>query len=46
MLDFQYYSPTRVVFGRNAVKELGGLLMDLASAHLVREGSVFLFIQK
>ena len=28
MLDFQYYSPTRVVFGRNAVKELGGLLKD------------------
>ena len=26
MLDFQYYSPTRVVFGRNAVKELGKLL--------------------
>ncbi len=26
MLDFQYYSPTRVVFGRNAVKELGNLL--------------------
>ena len=28
MLDFQYYSPTRVVFGRNAVKELGKLLKD------------------
>ena len=26
MLDFQYYSPTRVIFGRNAVKELGNLL--------------------
>ncbi len=26
MLDFQYYSPTRVVFGRNAVNELGNLL--------------------
>lgn len=28
MLDFQYYSPTRVVFGKNAVKELGKLLKD------------------
>ena len=26
MLDFQYYSPTRVVFGRNAIEQLGALL--------------------
>ncbi len=26
MLDFQYYSPTRVVFGRHALDQLGPLL--------------------
>lgn len=28
MLDFQYYSPTRVVFGKNAMQQLGALLKE------------------
>ena len=31
MLDFQYYSPTRVVFGRQAVQQLGALLKRYSS---------------